>query len=208
MFHIPPFTDECWSNEIHKCVCVYMCTCTQAPPRRQNTLKAATLQNPFTSPRLVPRTHRVHQFNLWPKSNELGVEERGNLPTRTIRPNLLYRHKQHQWNEAAVSISGKWKAVGVLCGTAEADITCNKSSEGHTYMHLCLHLLLNGLHSNTLTHTAWDGSPCVQLPHNHKYRGAAPKDIWVSRVSVTVTPVFALHASMQRQQTVLWMNCR
>ena len=77
------------------------------------------------------------------------VWKRGSLPTRTIRRNLLYCHKPHQWNEAAVSISGKWKAVGGLCGTVEAYITCNKSSEGHTYMHLCLHLLLNGLHSNT-----------------------------------------------------------
>jgi hypothetical protein len=41
----------------------------------------------------------------------------GGLPTRTIRRNLLYCHKQHQWHEAEVSVSGKWKAVAGLCGT-------------------------------------------------------------------------------------------
>jgi len=145
MFHIHPLMDECWSNEIYKCVYVYV------HPRNTTSLEhfeRCHATNPFTSPAGYPYT-LSSLVQLMTKKQRTGRGRGGNLPTRTIRRNLLYCHKQHQWNEAVVSISGKWKAVGGLRGTVEADITCNKSSEGHTYMHLCLHLLLNGLHSNT-----------------------------------------------------------
>jgi len=140
--------DECWSNVTHKCVHVYVYPSNTTSPEH---FERGHATNPFTSP--VGSLYTLSSLlQLMTKKQRTGCGRGvggGSLPTRTIRCNLLYCHKQHQWNKAAVSISGKWKAVGGLCGTVEADITCNKSSEGHTYVHLCLHLLLNGLHGNT-----------------------------------------------------------
>ena len=149
MFHIHPSMDERWSNEMYKWVRVYMCTCY---PSNTTSLEHFVWTPPRNKSFYFPGWFLIHiEFisSTYDQKAKNWVWKRGSLPTRTIRRNLLYWHKQRQWNEAAVSISGKWKAVGGLCGTVEADKTCNKSSEGHTYMHLCLHLLLNGLHSNT-----------------------------------------------------------
>lgn len=148
MFHIYPSMGECWCNEIYICVCRYVCV---RVPKQYHV--AITLWKPPRNKSFYfPGWFFIHiEFisSTYGQKATNWVRKRGSLPTRTMRRNLLYCHKQHQWNEAEVSISGKWKAVGGLCGTVEADITCNKSFEGHTYMHLCLHLLLNGLHSNT-----------------------------------------------------------